>query len=69
MSNTRQFLVPINYDITKPIYHPEDPVRKREYFMHEIKSVKQYQQIYTKTFANEKAEVFADKLRRRAKFH
>ena len=67
MSNTRQFLLPINYDITKPIHHPEDPVRKREYYMNEIKSVRQYQQIYTKTFASEKMDVYADKLRRRAK--
>ena len=70
MSTTRQFLVPIHYDVTKQIYHPEDPVRKREYFMNEIKSVRQYHQLYTKTFAHEKVDVYADKLRRRrGKFH
>jgi hypothetical protein len=71
MSNTRQFLVPINYDITKQIYPPEDIVGKRQYHMDEIKSTKQYHQLYTITFAGEAnlaSESYADKLRRRAKF-
>lgn len=65
MSTARQFLVPINYDVNKPIYHPDDAVRKREYSMNDMKSVKQYHQLYTKTFAHEKVEAYADKLRRR----
>ncbi len=69
MSNTRQFLVPINYDITKQIYPTEETVQKKEYLMKDIKSVKQYHQLYTHTFAGETSGFYSDKLRRRAKFH
>jgi hypothetical protein len=72
MSNTRQFLVPLNYDITKPVYTPEEIVRKREYYMNEIKTVKQYHQLYTNIFVggtNFSSGCYADKLRRRAKFY
>lgn len=71
MSNTRQFLVPLNYDIIKQVYPIEDVVRKREYHMNEVKSTKQYHQLYTHTFAGEAnfaSSFYADKLRRRAKF-
>jgi hypothetical protein len=64
MSNTRQFLVPINYDITKQIYPPDEPVQKREYTINDIKSTKQYHQLYTNTFAGETSKYYADKLRR-----
>jgi hypothetical protein len=71
MSNTRQFLVPLNYDITQQVYPTEDIVRKRQYRMDEVKSTKQYHQLYTNTFAGETKQAsnfYADKLRRRAKF-
>ena len=64
MSNTRQFLVPINYDIKKEVYPTDEPVRKREYSMNDIKTTKQYHQLYTKTFAGEIPRFYADKLRR-----
>ena len=62
--NTRQFLLPINYDITKQVYPTDDPVRKREYHMNELKSTKQYHQLYTYTLPGEASAVYADKLRR-----
>lgn len=69
MSNTRQFLVPINFDITKQVYPTEEIVRKKEYRMTDIKSVKQYHQLYTHTFDSETPSFYADKLRHRSKFH
>jgi hypothetical protein len=63
MSNTRQFLVPINYDITKQVYPIDETVRKREYSINEIKSTKQYHQLYTNTFTGEASGSYADKLR------
>jgi hypothetical protein len=71
MSNTRQFLVSLNYDITKPVYPTEEVVRKRKYNINEIKSIKQYYQLHANIFAGEtnfQENVYADKLRRRAKF-
>lgn len=70
MSNSRQFLVPSNYDVTKEIYPREDIVRKRQYLIDEINSTKQYLQNPThenSTEANAEATSYADKLRRRAK--
>jgi len=69
MSNSRQFLVPSNYDITKPIYPTDDIVRKKAYLIDEVKSSKQYHQLYTHTFQGEKPSFYADKLRRRANVH
>jgi hypothetical protein len=68
MSNSRQFLVPINYDIKQQVYPAEEIVRKREYHINELKSIKQYHQLYTNTFDGETSGFYADKLRRRAKF-
>jgi len=70
MSNSRQFLVPSNYDITKPVYPKDDIVRKRQYLVDELNSTKQYRQNYTNKFsgeANLESNFYADKLRRRAK--
>jgi hypothetical protein len=67
MSTDRQFLVPLNYDITKQVYPTEEFVRKRQYPNDEVKSTKQYHKIYTNTFIDE-SNFYADKLRRRAKF-
>jgi hypothetical protein len=68
MSNTRQFLIPINYDITKQVYSPEEIVRKRKYNINEIQTIKQYHELYTNTFVGETSACYADKLRRRTKF-
>jgi hypothetical protein len=71
MSNTRQFLIPINYDITKQVYSPEEIVRKRKYNINEIQTIKQYHELYKNTFIGETnfaSACYADKLRRRAKF-
>jgi len=71
MSNTRQFLLPLNYDITKQVYSPEEIVCKRQYHMDEVKSAKQYHQLYTNASdgkTNFASSFYADKLRRRAKY-
>ena len=67
MSNSRQFLLPTNYDVTKPVYPPNDIVRKRQYLIDELNSTKQYRQNYANTFSGEgnfESKVYADKLRR-----
>ena len=66
MSNSRQFLVPLNYDITKSVYPVEETVRKRKYLMDDIQSIEQYQQIYNIKIASNaylSSRVYADKLR------
>ncbi|CAF2369661.1 unnamed protein product [Rotaria sp. Silwood2] len=71
MSNTRQFLIPINYDITKQVYPDEEVVRKRKYHMNEVLSAKEYHQLYIQPLTgdiNFPSEAYVDKLRRRAKF-
>ncbi|CAF0735980.1 unnamed protein product [Rotaria sordida] len=71
MSNSSQFLIPINYDITKEVYPNEEVVRKRKYHMNGVLSAKEYHQLYIKPLTSETnfpSEVYADKLRRRAKF-
>ncbi len=71
MSNSRQFLVPSNYDITKPVYPKNDIVRKRQYLIDELNSPQQYRQNYANTFSNEtnfESNFYADKLRQRAKY-
>jgi len=71
MSNTRQFLIPVNYDITKQVYPTEEIVQKRKYHMDAVKSIKQYHQLYTNTHDGETnfaSGFYADKLRRQAKF-
>jgi hypothetical protein len=70
MSNSRQFLVPTNYDITKQVYPTEEIVRKRPYNMDEVKSIKQYHQQLSTINPGEMSfapDCYADKLRRRAK--
>lgn len=70
MSNSRQFLVPTNYDTTKQVYPTEEVVRKRPYLMDNVKSIKQYQQSLNVTAPGEMSfapDCYADKLRRRAK--
>ena len=71
MSNSREFLVPVNYDITKRVYSNDDIVRKRQYLIDEINSTKQYRQNYINTLlaeADVESKVYADKLRQRAKY-
>lgn len=71
MSNSRQFLVPSNYDITLEVYPAEEVVHKRKYPMDEVLSAKQYDKLHTKTLDGEAymvQESYADRLRRRAKF-
>ncbi|CAF5141531.1 unnamed protein product, partial [Rotaria magnacalcarata] len=41
MSNSRQFLVPVNYDVTKIVYSNDDMVRKRQYIIDDLTSTKQ----------------------------
>jgi hypothetical protein len=70
MSNSRQFLLPINYDVTKQVYPDNDIVRKRQYLIDELNSTKQYRQNYSNTFsgeANFESKAYADKLRQQAK--
>ncbi len=70
MSNSRQFLVPSNYDILKQVYPKDDEVRKRKYLIDEVNSTKEYRQNYANTFsgeANFESNFYADKLRQRAK--
>jgi hypothetical protein len=70
MSNSRQFLVPSNYDITKLVYPKDDIVRKRQYLVDELNSTKQYRQNNTNKIsgeANLESNFYADKLRRQAK--
>ncbi|UJR16146.1 hypothetical protein I4U23_003057 [Adineta vaga] len=70
MSLSRQFLVPTNYDITKQVYPTEEVVRKRQYYMDEVKSIKNYHQTLNNKVADEinfAPDCYADKLRRRAK--
>jgi len=69
MSNSRQFLVPSNYDITKQVYPRDDIVRKRQYLIDELNSIKQYHQKCANTSseqANFQSNFYADKLRQRA---
>lgn len=71
MSNSRQFLVPSNYDITKAVYPKDDIVRKRQYVIDELNSTKQYHQKYANTLsgeANFESNFYADKLRQRANY-
>jgi hypothetical protein len=70
MSNSRQFLLPTNYDVTKAVYPNNDIVRKRQYLVDELNSTQQYRQSYANAFsgeANFESKVYADKLRRQAK--
>ena len=67
MSNSRQFLVPLNYDMTKPVYPVEDVVRKRQYLMDDVKSTKHYQQLNAVASPDTlytSSRRYADKLRR-----
>ena len=67
MSNSRQFLVPINYDMAQPVYPAEEMVRKRQYLMDDVTSPKQYQQLNAVTSADTmytSSRRYADKLRR-----
>jgi hypothetical protein len=67
MSNSRQFLVPSNYDITKSVYPKDDIVRRRQYLIDELNSTKQYHQNYANKFSEEvNIQSYADKLRQRA---
>lgn len=70
MSNSRQFMVPMNYDITKQVYSAEEVVQKRTYSMDGVISGKKYQKLYidTKTENGISLPPYVDKLRRRAKF-
>lgn len=71
MSNSRQFLVPINYDITKDVYPVDENVRKRQYPMNDVMSPKEYRQIYIDPYiagSYISSACYADKLRLRAKF-
>ncbi|CAF0912526.1 unnamed protein product [Rotaria sp. Silwood1] len=71
MSNSRQFLVPVNYDITKAVYSNDDIVHKRQYLIDDITSTKQYYEISINTFSSEEnyeSKSYADKLRQRAKY-
>jgi hypothetical protein len=70
MSNSRQFLIPINYDITKEIYTNDDIVRKRQYVITGLNSIKKYHHIISNTSleeANFESKFYADKLRHQAK--
>jgi hypothetical protein len=69
MSNSRQFLVPSNYDMTKEVYPKDDIVRKRQYLIDELNSIKQYHQKCANTSLEEtnfESNFYADKLRQRA---
>jgi hypothetical protein len=69
MSNSRQFLVPSNYDMTKEVYPKDDIVRKRQYLIDELNSIKQYHQNYANTSSEEtnfESNFYANKLRQRA---
>lgn len=71
MSNSRQFLVPSNYDTAKPVYPKEEIVRKRQYMIDELKTTKQYHRNYANAFSGEgnfESTFYADKLRQRAKY-
>jgi hypothetical protein len=71
MSNSRQFLVPVNYDVTKVVYSNDDMVRKRQYIIDDLTSTKQFYQKYAKTHASEEnfeSKFYADKLRQRIKY-
>lgn len=71
MSNSRQFLVPINYDITKSIYSNEEIVHKRQYLIDEINSTKDYYQEYNNKYSGDEdseSKFYADKLRQRVKY-
>jgi hypothetical protein len=71
MSTSRQFLVPINYDVEKQVYPHDDIVRKRQYLIDELKSKQQYHQNYVNTFSDQtnfETTVYADKLRQRIKY-
>lgn len=68
MSNSRQFLVPSNYDVTKEIYPRNDIVRKRQYLIDEVNSTKDYLRNCSNlksTEANAESTFYADKLRQR----
>ena len=70
MSNSRQFQVPLNYDITKQVYHVEEDVHTRTYNIDQVISTKQYYQLDNNTAASRtksSSAYYADKLRRRAK--
>lgn len=71
MSNSRQFLVPINYDITKPVYKPDEDVRKRQYIMDDVISPQQLKQLDAVLAANSislSSRTYADKLRNGGKY-
>lgn len=66
MSNSRQFLVPINYDISKPVYKPDEDVRKRQYLMDDVVSPQQMKQldaVMATSNAYSSSKSYADKLR------
>lgn len=71
MSKSRQFLVPVNYDISKEVYSNDEIVRKRQYLIDELNSVKQYYIEPTTTSTSEassESKFYADKLRQRIKY-
>ncbi|CAF0790689.1 unnamed protein product [Rotaria sordida] len=71
MSNSRQFLVPVNYDIMKNVYSNDDIVHKRRYLIDDLTSTKQYYQTNINTLSSEEnveSKFYADKLRQRAKY-
>ncbi|UJR30538.1 hypothetical protein I4U23_018068 [Adineta vaga] len=69
MSNTREFLIPINYDITKSVYETNEVVRKRQYIINGLNSIKKYHQIIKNTSSdiNFQSKFYADKLRHQTK--
>ncbi|CAF0761645.1 unnamed protein product [Rotaria sordida] len=71
MSNSRQFLVPVNYDIMKNVYSNDDIVHKRRYLIDDLTSTKQYYQTNINTLSSEEnveSKFYSDKLRQRAKY-
>lgn len=69
MSNTREFLIPINYDITQPVYKPDEIVRKRQYLINSLNSIKRYHQMLKNTSSDPEfqSKCYADKLQHQVK--
>ena len=71
MANARQFMVPLNYDITKLVYPDNVIVRTHQYHMNEVVSPKEYHELYIKPFdekTKSSSKFYTDKLRRRVGF-
>ena len=71
MSNSRQCLVPSNYDATKEIYPRNEIVRKRHYLIDEVITTKDYLRKcdnVKSTETNTEPTTYADKLRQRIKY-